>query len=108
SIRMTSRPARVRSAAVQLPFAPVPSTAMALLIVPPYCHASRLPSRLEKEGAAPPFDDALHHDEFGLNQPEFAAVIDSNSRHHDVTRKLLRIFRHHALTARQHRLKGSP
>ena len=39
----------------------------------------------------------LDHDDFGLNQPKIMNVIDSNKLEHDVVRKPLRTFRHHAL-----------
>ena len=41
----------------------------------------------------------LDHDDFGLNRPKIMNVIDSNKLEHDVVRKPLRTFRHHALGA---------
>ena len=39
------------------------------------------------------------HDDFGSNRSKIMNVIDSNSLEHDVVRKPLRTFRHHALGA---------
>jgi protein ImuB len=39
---------------------------------------------------------APDHDEFGLDQPKLINVIDSKKLEHDVARKPLRTFRHHA------------
>jgi tetratricopeptide (TPR) repeat protein len=41
----------------------------------------------------------LDHDDFGSNRSKIMNVIDSNKLEHDVVRKPLRTFRHHALGA---------
>src|SRR6185503_2348555 len=43
---------------------------------------------------------AVDHDDFGSNRSKIMNVIDSNSLEHDVVRKPLRTFRHHALVRR--------
>ena len=45
------------------------------------------------------------HDDFGSNRSKIINVIDSNKLEHDVVRKPLRTFRHHAV---DHTLGGSP
>jgi hypothetical protein len=43
---------------------------------------------------------AIDHDDFGSNRSKIMNVIDSDSLEHDVVRKPLRTFRHHALVFR--------
>jgi hypothetical protein len=43
---------------------------------------------------------AVDHDDFGSNRSKIMNVIDSHSLEHDVVRKPLRTFRHHALVRR--------
>jgi hypothetical protein len=56
--------------------------------------APAMPMETAREDAALA---ALDHDDFGSNRSKIINAIDSNSLEHDVLRKPLRTFRHHAL-----------